>query len=171
MSYTKQNFSQGQVLTAEALNAMDEQIKENSDNLANFTEALNQMDEQIKENLDNLATKLYKHNVMIHSGDYAYDNEATTFVAYISSSSTPIRTLDELISSPAVAGSNLMFVSCMYWLMDSDGGWRDVYRIIVSSKDIRIYYIDSYTVPVHTTIVTHKNTGNIFEITDTVTEV
>lgn len=115
--------------------------------------------------------KLYKHSVMIHSGDYAYDNEATTFVAYISSSSTPIRTLDELISSPAVAGSNLMFVSCMYWLMDSDGGWRDVYRIIVTSKDIRIYYIDSYTVPVHTTIVTHKNTGNIFEITDTVTEV
>lgn len=43
MSYAKQNFKSGDVLTAEALNKMDEQIKQNA-------ESLTTMGEQIKQN-------------------------------------------------------------------------------------------------------------------------
>lgn len=43
MSYIKQNFEDGQILTAEQLNAMDNQIAQNESDVINNTENLNNM--------------------------------------------------------------------------------------------------------------------------------
>lgn len=120
--------------------------------------------------------KLYKHSVFINSGNIGqYADEAKIYLSYVSTSATPITTLEELRNSPAttkVGSGNyaywyLNYAKAHYDFADAPDGWRDVREIsIYTSEQIRICYINSYTVPASYIAQDHVQVV----ITDTVTE-
>jgi hypothetical protein len=125
--------------------------------------------------------KLYRHNVYINSGGVGmWTNEAKILLSYVSTSDTPITTLEELWDSPAVAYDSptsetryLKYTHVTYHYRDDMNGDRDVNFIKVSRKQIRIGYITAYTVPATCSVTTHDIADEYYKvvITDTVTEV
>ena len=124
------------------------------------------------------ATKLYKHSVYINSGNIGvYADEAKIYLSYVSTSATPITTLDELAKSPACVSQGtsywVNYTYAVYDYVDAPDGQRDVRNILISGTKVYIHYIDSYTLPATTRSTTHQDGVNYKRvlITDTVTEV
>lgn len=124
------------------------------------------------------ATKLYKHSVYINSGNIGfYNDEAKIYLSFVSTSATPITTLDELAKSPACVSQGtsywVNYTYAVYDYVDAPDGQRDVRNILISGTKVYIYYIDSYTLPATTRSTTHQDGVDYKRvlITDTVTEV
>lgn len=186
MSYVKQNFKDGEVLTAEQLNRIEDGVVEVETDVATLLSELGDTVEEVNDAIadheSRIATleegggssggggKIYRHDVVLRCSDYINTPYASVYCRFVSSSGTPITTLEEMKTYCfATEPWTTVHYKASVNMEDSAEGERAATTVSITSSKVNVNYITAYTVPLATEYISFD--ASVCSITDKVTEV